>query len=60
MAVAINAGAVKALRLLFVFAASVPERVAATKLATESAALPVVKSIGLFDLFFVPFLVCVQ
>jgi hypothetical protein len=37
---------VKALRLLFVFAASVPERVAATVLATESAALPVVKSIG--------------
>lgn len=42
---------VKALRLLFVFADSVPEREAATVLATESAALPVVKSIGLFGLF---------
>jgi hypothetical protein len=40
---------VKALRLLFVFAASVPERVAATVLTTESAALPVVKSIGLLN-----------
>jgi hypothetical protein len=38
---------VKALRLLFVFAASVPERVTATVLTTESAALPGVKSIGL-------------
>jgi hypothetical protein len=37
---------VKALRLLFVFAASLPERVAASVLTTDSAALPVVKSIG--------------
>ena len=42
-----SAAEVKALGLLFVFAASVPERVTATVLATESAALPVVKSIGL-------------
>jgi hypothetical protein len=41
---------VKALRLLFVFAASVPERVAAAALTIKSAALPVVKSIGLFAL----------
>jgi len=46
-----KAAAVKALRLLFVFAASVPEWVAAAGLATESAALPVVKSIGLLALF---------
>jgi hypothetical protein len=42
-----KAAVVKALRLLFILAASVPERVAATALTTESAALPVVKSIGL-------------
>jgi hypothetical protein len=48
MEAAIKVAGVKALRLLFVFAASVPERVAATVLTTESAALPVVKSIGLF------------
>jgi hypothetical protein len=47
-----KAAGVKALRLLFVFAVSVPERVVATALTTESAALPVVKSIGLFGLFF--------
>ena len=52
MEAAIKAAGVKALRLLFVFAASVPERVAAAVLTTESAALPVVKSIGLFELFF--------
>ncbi len=46
MALAIKAAGAKAQRLLFVFAASVPERVADTALATESAALPVVKSIG--------------
>jgi hypothetical protein len=44
---------VKALRLLFVFAASVPERVAAAGLATESAALPVVKSIGSLGILFI-------
>jgi hypothetical protein len=54
MEAAIEAAGAKALRLLFVFAASVPERVAETGLTTESAALPVVKSIGLFDLFFLP------
>jgi len=43
---------VKALRLLFVFAASVPDRVTKTVPTTESAALPVVKSIGLFDFLF--------
>jgi hypothetical protein len=42
---------VKALRLFFVFAASVPERVEATVLTMKSAALPVVKSIGLFAFF---------
>ena len=47
MEAAIKAAAVKAQRLLFVFAASVPERVAANALTTKSAALPVVKSIGL-------------
>jgi hypothetical protein len=52
MAIATRPAAVKALRLLFVFAASVPERVTATVLATESAALPVVKSIGLLASFF--------
>jgi hypothetical protein len=51
MAVAIKPAGVKALRLLFVLAASVPERVTATAPDSESAALPVVKSIGLFDLF---------
>jgi hypothetical protein len=50
--VAIKSAGVKALRLLFVFAASVPERLVATVLTTESAALPVVKSIGLFDFSF--------
>jgi len=50
MEAAIKAAGVKALRLLFVFAASVPERVAAAGLTTERAALPVVKSIGLFGL----------
>ena len=49
MVVAIKPAVVKALRLLFVFAASVPERVAASVLTTESAALPVVKSIGLLN-----------
>jgi len=44
--------AVKALRLLFVFAASVPERVAATVLTIKSAALPVVKSIGSLAFYF--------
>jgi len=52
MAAAIEAAGVKALRLLFVFAASVPERVVATVLAIKSAALPVVKSIGLFAFIF--------
>jgi hypothetical protein len=46
MEAAIKAVGVKALRLLFVFAASVTERVGETVLTTESAALPVVKSIG--------------
>jgi hypothetical protein len=50
MAAAIKAAGVKALRLLFVFAASVPERVAASVLHPESTALPVVKSIGLLAL----------
>jgi len=49
-----KAAEVKALRLLFVFAASVPERIAATVLTTGSAALPVVKSIGLFAFMFLP------
>jgi hypothetical protein len=49
MEAAIKPAEVKALRLLFAFAASVPERVAATVLTTESAALPVVKSIGLLN-----------
>ena len=52
MAVSINSASVKARRLLFVFAASVPERVAETVLTTKSAILPVDKSIGLFDLIF--------
>ncbi len=51
MATAIKAAGVKALRLLFVFAASVPERVEASVLTTESAALPGVKSIGLFAFY---------
>ncbi len=46
-----KAAVVKALRLLFVLAASVPERVAATVLTIKSAALPVVKSIGLLAFF---------
>jgi len=58
MAAAIKPEGVKALRLLFVFAASVPERVAATALTTESAALPVVKSIGPLALCFPPFKDC--
>jgi len=47
-----KAAVVKALRLLFVLAASVPERVAASVLTIKSAALPVVKSIGLLALLF--------
>lgn len=48
---AIRSAGVKARRLLFVFAASVPERVTATVLAIESAELLVVKSIGSFDFY---------
>lgn len=46
-----KAAEVKAQRLLFVFAASVPERVASTVLTIESAASPVVKSIGSLAFF---------
>jgi hypothetical protein len=54
METAIKSAGVKALRLLFVFAASVPERVAATAPPTESAASPVVKSIGPLAFFILP------
>lgn len=51
MEAAIKAARVKALRLLFVFEASVPERVAKTVLTTESAAVPAVKFIGSLGIF---------